>query len=287
VSELVAGTSLWQDARRRLRRNRAAWVSLWILAAIVLASLAGPELSPYEYDGQDLDLGAAPPSAAHWMGTDFHGRDLCTRILHGARISVQVGLLAAITSLVIGTLWGATAAWVGGKTDEVMMRFVDLLYSLPYMFVVILLVVVFGQSLTLLFVALGAVQWLTTARIVRGQVLSLKKREFVEAARATGVRGRTILRRHLIPNSLGPILVYFTLTVPSVILQEAFLSFLGLGVQAPRPSLGALINDGASAMVVYPWLLVFPGLLMATLLLALNFLGDGLRDALDPRMKGA
>lgn len=287
MSELVAGTSLWQDARRRLRRNRAAWVSLWILAAIVLASAVGPELSPYEYDGQDLDLGAAPPSAAHPMGTDFHGRDLCTRILHGARISVQVGLLAAITSLVIGTLWGATAAWVGGKTDEVMMRFVDLLYSLPYMFVVILLVVVFGQSLTLLFVALGAVQWLTTARIVRGQVMSLKKREFVEAARATGVRGRTILRRHLIPNSLGPILVYFTLTVPSVILQEAFLSFLGLGVQAPRPSLGALINDGASAMVVYPWLLVFPGLLMAVLLLALNFLGDGLRDALDPRMKGA
>jgi oligopeptide transport system permease protein len=279
-------TGLWADAWRRLRKNRAAWLSLWVLGAIVLASLLGPELSPYEYDGQDLDLGARPPTLTHPMGTDFHGRDLCTRILHGARISVQVGLLAAITSLVIGTLWGATAAWVGGKLDEVMMRFVDLLYSLPYMFVVILLVVVFGQSLTLLFVALGAVQWLTTARIVRGQVLSLKKREFVEAARATGVRGRTILWRHLIPNSLGPILVYFTLTVPSVILQEAFLSFLGLGVQAPRPSLGALINDGAGAMVVYPWLLVFPGLLMAALLLALNFVVDGLRDALDPRMKG-
>ncbi len=283
MSPRGGGTSLWADAWRRLRRNRAAWVSLWVLGAIVLASLVGPELSPYTYDGQNLDLGAAPPSFAHPFGTDFHGRDLCTRILHGARISVQVGLLAALTSLVIGTAWGATSAWVGGGVDEAMMRFVDLLYSLPYMFVVILLVVVFGQSLTLLFVALGAVQWLTTARIVRGQVLSLKSRDFVEAARATGARGGAIVVRHLVPNTLGPVLVYFTLTVPSVILQEAFLSFLGLGVQAPRPSLGALINDGANAMVVYPWLLVFPGLVMASLLLALNFLGDGLRDALDPR----
>lgn len=283
--DLVPGTSLWKDAWRRLRKNRAAWVSLWVLGGIVVMTFVGPLLSPYTYDAQDLSTGAVPPSLAHWLGTDFHGRDLLTRILFGGQVSVQVGLLAASTSLVIGTLYGAFSAWAGGKVDELMMRFVDLLYSLPYMFVVIILVVIFGQSLLLLFVALGAVQWLTTARIVRGQVLSLKNREFVEAARAIGVPGRKIVTRHLIPNSLGPILVYFTLTVPQVILQEAFLSFLGLGVQAPRPSLGALINDGANAMVVYPWLLVFPGLVMAALLFALNFVGDGLRDALDPRMR--
>jgi oligopeptide transport system permease protein len=282
---LVEGTSLWKDAWRRLRRNRAAWFSLWILGAMVVATFLGPLLSPYTYDAQDLATGPVPPNLAHWLGTDFHGRDLLTRVLFGGQISIQVGLLAATTSLVIGTLYGAVSAYAGGKVDELMMRFVDLLYSLPYMFLVILLVVLFGQSLLLLFVALGAVQWLTTARIVRGQVLSLKKREFVEAARALGVPSFSIVTRHLIPNSLGPILVYFTLTVPQVILQEAFLSFLGLGVQAPRPSLGALINDGANDMVVYPWLLVFPGLVMATLLFCLNFLGDGLRDALDPRMR--
>ena len=283
----MKGGGLWADAWRRLRRNRAAYGSSWVLLAIVLASLVGPVLSPYGYDAQDLDRGAVGPTLDHPMGTDFHGRDVLTRVLYGARVSVQVGLLAALTSLLIGTAYGATAGWSGGRTDEWMMRLVDVLYSLPYMFVVILLVVVFGQSMTLLFCALGAVQWLTTARIVRGQVLSLKTREFVEAARATGVPGRTILIRHVVPNALGPILVYFTLTVPQVILQEAFLSFLGLGVQAPRPSLGALIQDGANAMVVYPWLLVFPGGVMALLLLALNFLGDGLRDALDPRMRGS
>ncbi|MEK6607149.1 MAG: ABC transporter permease [Myxococcota bacterium] len=283
--DLVEGVSLWQDAWRRLRKNRLASVSAWVIVSFVALCFVGPLLSPYGFEQQDLAYGARGPSGAHWLGTDHQGRDLLTRILFGGQISLLVGLLAAGVSLAIGTLYGAVSAYAGGRVDNFMMRVVDIIYSLPYMFLVILLVAIVGRSLVLLFVALGAVQWLTAARIVRGQVLSLKEKEFVEAARATGVRPFTIVLRHLIPNTLGTMIVYFTLTVPSVILQEAFLSFLGLGVQAPRPSLGGLINDGANAMVVYPWTLLFPAIAMAALLFCLNFVGDGLRDALDPKMR--
>jgi len=287
--QLVVGTSLWQDGWRRLRKNRMAVAGGWVVIGLTLACLVGPVIIRltwgYGYETQNLEYGPRPPSWAHWFGTDYFGRDLLTRVLYGAQVSLQVGLLAAIVSATVGTLYGAVSGYAGGRVDAVMMRVVDILYALPYMFLVIILVTILGKSLLLIFLALGFVGWLMTARIVRGQVLSLKEREFVRAARSVGVGGMGIISRHLIPNTLGPIIVYFTLTVPTMILQEAFLSFLGLGVQAPRPSLGALINDGASHMIVFWWELVFPGGVMALLLFSLNFLGDGLRDALDPQMK--
>ena len=287
-SELIQGTSLWQDAWRRLRKNRMSVISGCVVLGIVIACVIGPaimEFFGYTYDNQDLEYGAQPPSLTHFFGTDFFGRDLFTRVLYGGRVSLAVGFLATLVSATIGTLYGAISGFAGGRIDSMMMRVVDVLYSLPYMFYVIILVTVFGKNIYLVFIALGAVGWLMTARIVRGQVLSLKQREFVQAARSVGASGMSIVLRHLIPNTLGPIIVYFTLTVPSMILQEAFLSFLGLGVQEPMPSLGALINEGANQMVVYWWQLVFPGSVMALLLFSLNFLGDGLRDALDPKMK--
>ena len=288
-SDLIVGTSLWADAWKRLRKNRMAMISTYIVAFFVVASFVGPLVLGltlgYDYETQDLKYGANPPSSLHWFGTDFHGRDLFTRTLYGCQVSLMVGFLAALVSASIGTVYGAISGYVGGRADSIMMRIVDVLYSMPYMFLVIILVAFMGKSLFLVFLALGFVGWLMTARIVRGQVLSLKEREFVRAARAIGADDVAIISRHLIPNTLGPIIVYFTLTVPSMILQEAFLSFLGLGVQAPRPSLGALINDGANHMVVYWWEVVFPGAVMAMLLFALNFVGDGLRDALDPKMK--
>ena len=286
----VAGASLWSDAWRRLRRNHMAMVGLVVTLALTLSAFVGPLLISaawgYDYEAQDLVYGAQPPTFAHWMGTDFFGRDLLTRVLYGCQISLVVGLLAALVAASIGTVYGAVSGFVGGRLDDLVMRIVDVIYALPYMFLVIVLVTIFGKSLVLLFVSLGLVGWLMTARIVRGQMLSLKEREFVLSARSLGVRAPAILFRHLIPNTLGPILVYFTLTVPSMILQEAFLSFLGLGVQAPRPSLGALISDGAQQMTVFWWQLVFPGGVMALLLFSLNFLGDGVRDALDPQMRG-
>ena len=287
--QLVVGTSLWQDAWRRLKKNRMALASAWIVALMTAACIIGPFIIKatwgYDYEMQDLEYNAQPPSLQHWFGTDFFGRDLLTRCLYGGQISLLVGILAASVSALIGTLYGAVSGYAGGRIDSMMMRFVDVVYTLPYMFLVILLVTMLGRRISLVFVALGAVSWLTTARIVRGQVLSLREQEFVKAARSVGTPGVDIVTRHLIPNTLGPIIVYFTLTVPAMILQEAFLSFLGLGVQAPRPSLGALINDGAQQMLVFWWTLVFPAAMMATLLFSLNFLGDGLRDALDPKMK--
>jgi oligopeptide transport system permease protein len=289
-ADSIAGASLRQDAWRRLRKNRLAIAGLWVTLALTAASFLGPLLTQalwgYDYERQNLEYGARPPSFAHWFGTDFFGRDLLTRVLFGGQISLTVGLLAAAVAATIGTLYGAVSGYVGGRLDGLMMRTVDIIYALPYMFIVIVLVTIFGKSLPLLFLSLGLVGWLMTARIVRGQMLSLKEREFVLAARSLGARGGAILFRHLIPNTLGPIIVYFTLSVPSMILQEAFLSFLGLGVQAPRPSLGALINDGAQHMTVFWWELVFPGGMMALLLFALNFLGDGVRDALDPQLRG-
>lgn len=288
-TELILGTSLWHDALKRLRKNRMAVVSAVIVTILVVACFVGPLLISwtwgYDFEAQDLSYGPKAPSGAHWFGTDYFGRDLLTRVLYGGQISLGVGLLAALVAASIGTIYGAVAGYAGGRVDGLMMRVVDILYALPYMFLVIILVTIFGKSLFLLFLALGLVGWLMTARIVRGQVLSLKEREFVQAARSLGSSSFTILTRHLIPNTLGPIIVYFTLTVPSMILQEAFLSFLGLGVQAPRPSLGALINEGANHMVIFWWELVFPGGFMALLLFCLNFVGDGVRDALDPQMK--
>jgi len=288
-SELLTaeqGTSLWQDAWRRLRKNRLALFGLWVLVFFVLVAIFTPWLAPYAHDAQNLDLGATPPSAAHWLGTDIFGRDLLTQIMYGGRISLAVGFVATAVALVIGVTWGAIAGYVGGRVDAVMMRLVDILYALPFMIFIVLLMVVFGRNLLLLFLAIGAVEWLTMARIMRGQVQSLRQQEFVEAAISLGLSPATIVRRHLVPNALGPIIVYTTLTIPSVMLLEAFLSFLGLGVQPPATSWGLLISYGAETMEEYPWLLIFPGIALTLTLFALNFLGDGLRDALDVRGSG-
>jgi len=283
----IAPRSLWSDARRRLARNRVAVAAGVFLVVIALACFGAPWLPGLpDPAAQDLALGAAPPSAAHALGTDELGRDLLARLLHGGRISLLVGLVGTLVSLLVGVTWGAVAGYAGGRTDEVMMRFVDVLYALPTIFLVILLLVFFSRSLLMIFVALGLVQWLTMARIVRGQVLSLKQQTYVEAARALGAGGARVVFRHIVPNTLGPVIVYATLTVPAVILQEAFLSFLGLGVQPPAASWGTLISDGARVMALFPWLVVFPGLALSLTLLAFNFLGDGLRDALDPRDRG-
>ncbi len=279
------GTSLWALAWRQMWRSRMVMVCAAVLAVVVVASVLAPWLAPYPYQEINLRLGATPPSLGHWMGTDTLGRDVFSRVLHGGQISLAVGLVGTLVSLVIGVLYGAIAGYRGGRADEWMMRFVDFLYALPYLFLVIILLVFFSQSILMLFVALGLVQWLTMARIVRGQVLSLKHAEFIEAARLSGTGGAGILFRHLLPNMLGPIVVYATLTVPAVILQEAFLSFLGLGIQAPRSSWGTLISDGATVMSLFPWLVFFPAAVLAAVLFSLNFLGDGLRDALDPRLR--
>jgi oligopeptide transport system permease protein len=235
------------------------------------------------YQDQNLDLGAAGPSATHWLGTDTLGRDLFSRILFGGRISMMVGLVATFVALAIGVTYGAVAGFFGGKIDAVMMRIVDIMYALPFTIFVILLMVFFGRNIFLLFFAIGAVEWLTMARIVRGQIISIKKMEYIEAARALGLGKRRIIFRHMIPNILGPIIVYTTLTIPAVMLLEAFLSFLGLGVQPPMSSWGVLIKDGAEKMEEFWWLLVFPGGVFSLTLFSLNFLGDGLRDALDVR----
>ena len=283
------GSSLWEDAWKRLQKNKLAWISGFFLVFLGIGCCFGPAFLQvvwgYDDHTQNLAYGPQPPSLEHPFGTDFYGRDLLTRVLSGARVSLSVGLLAALVAAFIGTIYGAVAGYFGGFVDSLMMRIVDILYALPYMFLVIILVTILGKSLVLLFLALGAVGWLLTARVVRGQVLSLKEQDFVLAARSLGTTNRGIIFEHLIPNTLSSVIVTFTLTVPSMILQEAFLSFLGLGVQPPQPSLGSLINDGANQMLVFWWTLVFPGGIMAIMLFALNFLGDGIRDALDPRMK--
>ena len=280
----VQGTSLWADAWKRLRRNRMAVASGVLLLGMVLFCVVGPWLVPYGFDEQDLAYGAQGASGAHWLGNDLHGRDLLVRTMLGGRISLLVGLTATFVSLTIGVSYGAVSGYVGGKVDDLMMRIVDVLYTMPFMFVVILLLVFFGKELFLLFLALGAVSWLSMARIVRGQVLSLKQSEFVDAARASGVGHLGIVFRHLVPNSLGPIIIYVTLTIPRVILEESFLSYLGLGVQPPSASWGSLVSDGANSMAVFPHMLIFPGVVLTLTLFSLNFLGDGLRDALDPRL---
>lgn len=278
-----AGGSPWRASWGRLRENKMALGAALILVLLSLLCALAPWIAPYDYYYQQLDLGATGPSADHWFGTDILGRDLLTRILHGGRISFLVGLCATAVSLTIGVLYGAVSGYRGGRTDSIMMRAVDILYSLPFTVFVILLTVFFGRNLVFLFLAIGAVEWLTMARIVRGQVLSLKGLTFIEAANVLGLPRSRILARHLVPNAIGPIIVYATLTIPSVMLLEAFLSFLGLGVQRPMSSWGILIHEGAEAMEQYPWLLIFPSAIFALTLFCLNFLGDGLRDALDPR----
>jgi len=280
------GTSLWRDAWRRLLRNRMAVASGALLLLIGVVTVLAPVLPGIaDPTQQNLELGATAPSWQHPFGTDMLGRDLLSRVIWGGRISIFVGTIATLVSFLVGVSYGAIAGFFGGRVDNFMMRFVDVLYSLPYMFLVILLMVYFSRSIVMLFVALGLVQWLTMARIVRGQVLSIKQQEYVEAARSIGASNLAIIFRHVIPNALGPIIVYATLTVPAVMLQEAFLSFLGLGVQPPAASWGTLVNDGAAVIAFFPWLSLFPGLALALTLFSLNFLGDGLRDALDPHLR--
>lgn len=285
-SAAAAGRGLWRDAARRLRANRAARIALALLAGVTLLALLAPSASPWAYDSLDWRHLAQPPglTAAHWFGTDRLGRDLFVRTLHGVRLSLLISALASAISVGIGLGWGAFAGFTGGRTDEWMMRFVDVLYSLPYLFIVIILNTVIGRgSIAVLLLAIGAVGWLTTARIVRGQTLQLKRREFIEAARAIGLAPAAILLRHIVPNLAGTVVVYATLTVPQMILFESFLSFLGLGVQEPHASLGNLINAGAQEMESAPWMLLVPAAFLVVLLLCLNLLGDSLRDALDPR----
>jgi oligopeptide transport system permease protein len=281
--DLEAGHSLWEDAWHRLAKNRLAVAGGIFLAVLAVLCVVAPWFLPYGYSEQDLNLGASAPSSAHWLGTDMLGRDLLVRLLYGGRISLGVGLCATFVALTIGVVYGAVAGYLGGKADTVMMRIVDVIYALPFTIFVILLMVFFGRNIILLFVAIGAVEWLTMARIVRDQVLSLKRMEFIEAARSLGLGHGRIIFRHMLPNLLGPVIVYTTLTIPAVMLLEAFLSFLGLGVQPPMSSWGTLIKDGAEKMEEYPWLLLFPGSVFSLTLFSLNFLGDGLRDALDVR----
>ncbi|HYH85545.1 MAG TPA: ABC transporter permease [Pyrinomonadaceae bacterium] len=299
----VAGTSLWKDAWKRLLKNKLAVFGMVVVVLIALAVIIGPAIikatTGFTYDyippdnTQSYPPFTAPDGSFSWthpMGTDSAGRDMLARVLLGGRISLMVGIISTIVSLIIGITWGATAGYIGGKVDDVLMRIVDVLYAIPYMMIVIVLLAFFASQtplgqLFLLFTALGAVSWLTMARIVRGQVISLKNQEFVLAARATGVTTPKIIFRHLVPNALGPVIVYATLTIPSVMLSEAFLSFLGLGVQAPLASWGSLANDGIQNIAIFPWQLIFPGVTMALTLFSLNFLGDGLRDALDPQMR--
>ena len=302
----VHGTSLWRDAWRRLLKNKLAVFGLIVVILVTIASIIGPTViqrvfgfTPDYIPTHDIRLtNSFPPftgpsgefSWAHPMGTDNAGRDQLARVLQGGQISLFVGILSTLVSLLIGVSYGAIAGYVGGRVDNVMMRIVDVLYSLPYVIVVIVLLSMFRSQtpkgqLILLFIALGSVSWLTMARIVRGQVLSLRNQEFVMAARATGVSNSRIIFRHLVPNTLGPVIVYATLTIPQIMLTEAFLSFLGFGVQAPLASWGSLASDGIQNIAIFPWQLIFPGVTMALTLFSLNFLGDGLRDALDPQMR--
>jgi len=313
--EPIKGTSLGRDAWKRLLKNKLAVFGLIVLGVMVLAVILGPPIirwttgltADYIPPSGDL-IKSFPPSRGHWMGTDEAGRDLFARVLQGGRISLMVGIISTIVSLIVGVSYGAVAGYLGGKIDNIMMRIVDIIYAIPYILIVIVLLSVFGgpntpgwiawlsakiggagnqglNQIFLLFFALGLVSWLTMARVVRGQVLSLKNQEFIMAAKATGVSTFGIIFRHLVPNTLGPVIVYATLTVPSVMLTEAFLSFLGLGVQAPYASWGSLASDGIKNIAIFPWQLIFPGVTMALTLFSLNFLGDGLRDALDPQTR--
>jgi oligopeptide transport system permease protein len=280
---IAPALSPWQAAWRRLVSSRLTVAALVFFVVLVIACSFAQLISPYDPNAQDLELKASTISASHWMGTDPLGRDIATRILHGGRVSLLVGALATSVAVLIGVSYGLIAGLARARVDAAMMRVVDILYAFPFMTFVIILTVVFGRKFWLLFLAIGAVEWLTMARVVRGQVLALKNQEFVTAARAYGARGWHILFRHMLPNVVGPVIVYASLTVPGVMLLEATLSFLGLGIQPPDSSWGVLIRDGADNMETSPWMLFFPGLFFSATLLVLNTIGDGLRDALDPK----
>ena len=279
------GRSLTQDAFRRLKRNKAAVVSIFVIIAIVLFAFIGPYFAPWAYDKVDWTAIRKPPDfeKAHYLGTDANGRDMLSRVMHGTQMSLIVAFVATMVSVVIGITYGAIAGYFGGKVDAIMMRFVDIMFALPYILFVIILVVIFGRSPVLLFIGIGCLEWLTMARIVRGQTLSLKQREFIEAAKAGGAGPFTIIFRHIIPNLTGPVVIYATLTIPEIIITESFLSYLGLGVQEPQTSLGTLISAGAPVVETLPWMLLAPAVVLITMLLCLTYLGDGLRDALDPK----
>ena len=287
----VKGRSLWSDARHRFFQNKAAVAGLIALTLIILISFVGPYFSVWSFEKIDWDvmgsaatLGKPSFETGHYFGTDDLGRDIYSRVLQGTQISLKVGIIGAAISVIVGTVYGTVAGYVGGRTDQIMMRIVDILMSIPFMFVLILLLVVFGRSETMLFVGIGLLAWLDMSRIVRGQTLTLKNKEFVEAARATGVSTPTIIRRHIVPNLLGIVAIYATLLVPAMILTESFLSFLGLGVQEPKTSWGALISEGAGTIRYdTEWQLLFPLLFFVITLFSFFFIGDGLRDALDPK----
>lgn len=285
AKEAPKGRSLTQDAFRRLVANKAAMVSLFILAAVILLAFFGPYFLPWGYEEIDWSAYRKPPNfeTGHYFGTDQNGRDLLARVLSGTQMSLIVAAVATLVAVFIGVIYGAVAGYFGGKVDAVMMRFVDVMYALPYILFVIVLVVIFGRHPVLLFVGIGCLEWLTMARIVRGQTLSLKQREFVEAAKAGGAKPFTIIIRHIIPNLTGPVAIYATLTVPEIILTESFLSFLGLGVQEPQTSLGTLISYGAKVAEPMPWMLLAPAVFLIAMLMSLTYIGDGLRDALDPK----
>ena len=281
----IKGRSLWVDARRRLFQNKAAVVSLFLIFLIAFLSFFGPFFLKYSFSDTDWNSIYYPPSLnnGHFLGTDGNGRDLLVRILYGGRLSLTIGILATLVSVFIGVIYGTIAGYFGGKLDIFMMRVVEILYAMPYLIFVILLMVVFGRNIYFLFIAIGAVEWLTMARIVRGQTISLKEKEFIETSKALGQSNFMIIWEHIIPNLAGPIVVYITLMVPSVIILESFLSFLGLGVQEPLTSWGVLISEGSREMETAWWLLIFPGVFMTITLASLNFIGDGLRDAIDPK----
>ena len=285
VSYSLKGRSLWVDARRRLFQNKAAVISLFILIFISIISIFGPFFIQYGFSDTDWSSIYQPPSLenGHYLGTDGNGRDLLVRILHGGRLSLSIGVIATFVSVFIGVIYGTIAGFFGGKLDTFMMRVVEILYAMPYLIFVIILMVVFGRNIYFLFIAIGAVEWLTMARIVRGQTISLKEKDFIETSKALGQSNTLIIIKHIIPNLAGPIIVYITLMVPSVIILESFLSFLGLGVQEPLTSWGVLISEGSREMETAWWLLIFPGSFMVITLASLNFIGDGLRDAIDPK----
>jgi oligopeptide transport system permease protein len=281
----LEGRSPWQDARLRFSRNKAAVVSLVILALITLACIIGPMLLPNAFDSADWDAMSATPTLTHWhlFGTDENGRDLLVRCLIGGRVSLMIGALATLTSVALGILWGAVAGFVGGRVDNVMMRIVDMMYAIPYLLIAILMVTLLGREFYLVVLTITVFSWMDMARVVRGQTLAIRSKEYVEAARAIGVSTTGIILRHIVPNLLGIVAIYTTVTVPGVILTESVLSFLGLGVQEPMTSWGVLIQDGVGVMETSPWILLFPAALLSVTLYCINFVGDGLRDALDPK----
>jgi oligopeptide transport system permease protein len=285
-ASLRHSVTFWSDAWRRLRRNRASMIGLGVTTLLIVAALVGPWVVPYTYSQQDFERVFEPPSRAHWFGTDELGRDVLVRVLYGARISLSIGFVASFFNFVIGVTYGSVSGYAGGRVDNLMMRIVDIIYGVPLLLWVIMLMVVLRPGLVNIYIALGTVYWLTMARIVRGQVLSIKEREFAEAARAMGANTVRILTRHIIPNTMGPVIVTMTLSVPQAIFVEAFLSYIGLGVQAPMASWGSLASDATEVLRVAPHLVLFPGLAIVITMLAFNFLGDGLRDALDPRLRG-